>query len=187
MCWLAGQLAVPQTVGCTAAPRCHTPLPLRRPTAAQPTPQTLLLLAPQPPGLLGRAGLLRAAGHGGGLPAAAPLAPAAGCAPPHAENCLRPACLLRRRSLSGAGGCIPPQPTLHCAPSFPRCPLAASAHRFGSARGAPAARELEGSLGVLLLDFLRLYGRALNNTEASVVCWCAAGAARLSWPLFAAA
>lgn len=42
-----------------------------------------------------------------------------------------------------------------------------STHRYGSGRAAAAAPagQLEGSLGVLLLDFLRLYGRALNNIE----------------------
>ena len=31
-------------------------------------------------------------------------------------------------------------------------------------------RELEGNLGVLLLDFFRLYGRALNATDVGVSC-----------------
>ena len=45
--------------------------------------------------------------------------------------------------------------------------------RYGSSKAAPPeARELEGCLGVLLLDFMRLYGRALNNIEVrcSAVC-----------------
>ena len=31
-------------------------------------------------------------------------------------------------------------------------------------------RELEGNLGVLLLDFFRLYGRSLNATDVGVSC-----------------
>lgn len=50
---------------------------------------------------------------------------------------------------------------------------AASAHRYGSSKASGKARELEGCLGVLLVDFLRLYGRALNNMEVCVVlCLC---------------
>ena len=68
------------------------------------------------------------------------------------------------------------------------CHAAASAHRYGSGKAAPPeARELEGCLGVLLLDFMRLYGRALNNIEVIYLavgfawlcavlhgCWCMA-------------
>lgn len=46
----------------------------------------------------------------------------------------------------------------------------ASVHRYGSSKGQVVARELEGCLGVLLVDFLRLYGRALNNVEVGVSC-----------------
>lgn len=42
-------------------------------------------------------------------------------------------------------------------------PPAASGYGYKGKRGA--AEEIEGSLGVLLVDFLRLYGRALNNQE----------------------
>ena len=50
---------------------------------------------------------------------------------------------------------------------------AASTQRYGSGRAAAAAaQELEGNLGVLLVDFFRLYGRALNNFEASWVWRC---------------
>lgn len=56
----------------------------------------------------------------------------------------------------------PTQPPAHLPAPRP----AASAHRYGSGRAAPPPPgALEGSLGVLLLDFLRLYGRALNNIE----------------------
>ena len=61
---------------------------------------------------------------------------------------------------------IPPTP-----PHLPHlCCRAASAHRFGSGGsrgkgGAGGQPALESSLGVLLLDFFRLYGRALNNVE----------------------
>ncbi len=33
--------------------------------------------------------------------------------------------------------------------------------------------RLEGNLGVLLLDFMRLYGRSLNINEVGVSCQCA--------------
>lgn len=66
-----------------------------------------------------------------------------------------------RRSLS-----TPPrsasQPTLD-PPSPSAHPPAGSGYGYKGKRGA--AEELEGSLGVLLVDFLRLYGRALNNQE----------------------
>lgn len=34
------------------------------------------------------------------------------------------------------------------------------------------ASQLEGNLGVLLLDFLRLYGRSLNVNDVGVSCRC---------------
>lgn len=46
--------------------------------------------------------------------------------------------------------------------------LQASAQRYGSggkSSRALAAKDLEGSLGVLLVDFFRLFGRSLNNQE----------------------
>ncbi|KAI7844721.1 hypothetical protein COHA_001808 [Chlorella ohadii] len=42
---------------------------------------------------------------------------------------------------------------------------AGSGRSYGGSKGKLAAEELEGSLGVLLVDFFRLYGRALNNQE----------------------
>ncbi|PRW59743.1 non-canonical poly(A) RNA polymerase PAPD5 [Chlorella sorokiniana] len=45
---------------------------------------------------------------------------------------------------------------------------AGSGYGYKGKRGA--AEEIEGSLGVLLVDFLRLYGRALNNQEVGVSC-----------------
>ncbi|KAI3436347.1 hypothetical protein D9Q98_002400 [Chlorella vulgaris] len=48
----------------------------------------------------------------------------------------------------------------------------ATTHRYGSGKDQreESPGELEGSLGVLLLDFLRLFGRALNNVEVGVSC-----------------
>ena len=40
--------------------------------------------------------------------------------------------------------------------------------------GADGAAQLEGNLGVLLLDFLRLFGRSLNVMDVGVSCRCLA-------------
>ena len=59
------------------------------------------------------------------------------------------------------------------------CSSAASGYGYKGRQGA--AEEIEGSLGVLLVDFLRLYGRALNNQEVgagpccSCACWVQSG------------
>jgi hypothetical protein len=49
-------------------------------------------------------------------------------------------------------------------------PFTASEHRYGSGKGSATPRPLEPSLGVLLVDFFRLYGRALNHVEVGEAC-----------------
>lgn len=128
------------------------------------------LRAPLLTGLLGRPGLLRPAGHGGGIPAAAPLAHAGRCA-------LLPAVLRCGSALQCCTCCTcSALPLAHSPTTIMLCScsnsllLTASGRGYGSSKGKrAAAEELEGSLGVLLVDFFRLYGRALNNQEVGAV------------------
>ncbi len=157
-----------------------------------PRPSCSLLMA----GLLGWPGLLCPARDGGSLPSAAPLTPAARCelrscgaaadcwhAGPVSQVPLR---VDRLQTHSSRGGWLPrcvaiPSAACLCrllcascfSPPWPCCLLprrrgAASAQRYGSSKSAGKARELESCLGVLLVDFLRLYGRALNNMEVGL-------------------